>query len=347
MITIVRAVFVIVILLTGLSRSAFAQSTGLQQNVVFGDYSPLSGNTEMARRLLTPLVAAQIPRNLARTGSTLSEQPIDLARENFVVYVPAQKPPGGYGLLVFVPPWQEAKLPEGWESILDQYGMIYVSAARSGNPESVLGRREPLALLAEANIARRYALDPARIVIGGLSGGSRVAQHLALGYPDVFRAALLNAGSDPIGTERNPLPPRDLFFQFQNSTRLVYVTGADDPLHLAWDVASKQSMREWCVFDIDRQITPGVAHQIASTAALSRALQALFNPVPPDPNELAACRASRDAELTAKFQQVEALIAARKHDDAQALLKDIDTGFGGLAAPRSVELAAQISALGQ
>jgi pimeloyl-ACP methyl ester carboxylesterase len=328
-----------------LSHSAYAQ--GLQQDVVFSDYSPLSSNTEMARRLLSPLTAAQIPQNLARTGSTLREQPIDLAEEKFVVYVPAQKPAGGYGLLVFVPPWQEAKLPYGWAPILDQYGMIYVSVARSGNPESVLGRREPLALLAETNIARRYTLDPTHIYIGGFSGGSRVAQHVALGYPDVFRGALLNAGSDPIGTEMNPLPPQDLFVQFQNSTRLVYVTGGDDAPRLGWAAGSAISMRAWCVFDLQSQITPGATHEVASPVALSRALKALFNPVTPDPNELAACRASRDTELKAKLQQVEALIAARKPDDAQALLKDIDASFGGLAAPRSVELAAKISALNQ
>lgn len=57
-------------------------------------------------------------------------------------------PPHGFALLVFVPPWQDARLPPEWAKVLDRYGAIFVSAARSGNDENVLGRREPLALLA-------------------------------------------------------------------------------------------------------------------------------------------------------------------------------------------------------
>ena len=199
--------------------------------------------------MLSPLTAAELPQLLARTGKELRAQPIDLAKEKFALYVPSQAPPRGYGLLVFVPPWTEAKLPEGWAPVLDQYGVITVSAAQSGNDASVLGRREPLALLAEQNIVRQYRVDPQRIFVAGFSGGARVAMRLALAYPDVFRGAMLNAGSDPIGDGDTPLPPRDLFLQFQAS-RLVYVTGSQDIFHLMRDAASRQSMRTWCVFDV-------------------------------------------------------------------------------------------------
>ena len=64
-----------------------------------------------------------------------------------MLYVPAHPPPAGYGLLVFIPPWQEARLPAGWAPILDQAGIIFVSAAGSGNAEKPLARRIPLALL--------------------------------------------------------------------------------------------------------------------------------------------------------------------------------------------------------
>ena len=57
----------------------------------------------------------------------------------------------------------------------------------------------PLALLAYENIRRSHTLDANRVYVGGMSGGSRVALRVALAYPDVFRGALLNAGSDPIG----------------------------------------------------------------------------------------------------------------------------------------------------
>jgi poly(3-hydroxybutyrate) depolymerase len=52
-----------------------------------------------------------------------------------------------------------------------------------------------LALIAAQNAMAQYSVDPQQVYIGGFSGGSRVALRLALGYPDVFHGALLNAGS--------------------------------------------------------------------------------------------------------------------------------------------------------
>jgi hypothetical protein len=313
------------------------QITGLH-DAVFTEYSPLSGNTELARRMISPLSAAQIPQLLARAGKGLSEQPINLAEEKFAVYVPAQAPPHGYALLVFVPPWSDARLPPGWAAVLDRYGVIFVSAARSGNDVTPLGRRAPLALVAAYNVMRLYPVDPERVYISGFSGGSRTALRLALGYPDLFRGALLNAGSDPIGTTELPLPPRDLFLRFQKATRLVYVTGAQDPASLEADEQSIHSMREWCVSDIDVEVTHWKGHESASPTALSTALHALLNPVEPDLAKLAACRAAVDAKLDTQFQQVVSFMAAGKRDEAQKLLHQIDARFGGLAAPRSVEL---------
>src|SRR5207302_469453 len=104
-----------------------------------------------------------------------------------------------------------------------------------------LARREPLALLAAHNLMRRYPVDPERVYVGGFSGGARVAMRLALGYPDLFRGAILNAGSDPIGGAEIPLPPRELFMRFQSSTRIVYVTGERDDPHVSDDSVSMQS----------------------------------------------------------------------------------------------------------
>jgi predicted esterase len=324
-----------------LAHDASPQAAGLRSDVVFTQYSPLSSNAELVRRLVSPLTAAQLPAALARTGKVLADQPINLAHERFVVYAPPEAPPHGYGLLVFVPPWPEAQLPRGWAPVLDRSGVIFVSAARSGNEAEVLSRRAPLALLAWANVVARYRVDPDRVYVAGFSGGSRVALRLALAYPDVFRGALLNAGADPIGNDQAPLPPGDLFIRFQQSTRLVYVTGGEDAVSLGMDAASTQSMRDWCVFDVDAQVTRRVGHEAADSIAFARALAALTHPTRPDPGRLAACRSVIETRLTAQFQQVESLRAGGKRDEAQKLLIRIDRRFGGLAAPRSMDLAGQ------
>ncbi|MGH6876154.1 MAG: hypothetical protein ACREHV_02120, partial [Rhizomicrobium sp.] len=322
--------------------SAQVAPAGTLSNVTFSDYSPLSSNAELARRMLSPLKNAQLEQMLAH-GARLREQPIDLAQETFALYVPARAPANGYGLIVFVPPWDSARLPDGWGAVLDQYGIVFVTAAQSGNDQSVLARREPLALLAEANVAARYPVDPARIYVGGFSGGSRVALRLALGYPDVFRGAILDAGSDPIGTAATPLPPRDLFQRFQESTHLVYLAGDQDTAAIAEDAASMHAMRDWCVFGVDERTTMGSGHDAIGATALSRALDLLAAPVAPDEARLASCRTAIETELNAKLAAVQSLIAAGKREDASRLLADIDARYGGLAAPRSTTLAGALA----
>jgi hypothetical protein len=162
---------------------------------------------------------------------------------------------------------------------------------------------------------------------------------LALAYPDLFRGAIMNAGSDPIGSADIPLPPRDLFERFQGSTRLVYLTGERDEPHIADDAVSVQSMRHWCVQSVESFTTPMAGHEVADGAALSRALASLAATAPPDAVKLARCRSALEAELSRSFERVEAAIAGGRTGEAEQVLRKLDERFGGLAAPRSVELA--------
>ena len=227
------------------------------QEVEFRDYTPRSALQEIVRRLSSPLGAARLRRTAAERGQSLAGQTINLSEERFIVYLPKTHPEHGFGVLVFVPPWQMARIPLGWERVLDGLGIIFVSTARSGNEENVIGRRVPLALLATYNVMRRYDIDTEHVYVAGFSGGSRVmAMRLALAYPDVFRGALLNAGSDPIGEPQVPLPPGDLLYEFQQSSRVVFVTGAKDPNHAAEDQASARSMKRWCVTNLESAQPP-------------------------------------------------------------------------------------------
>jgi hypothetical protein len=304
---------------------------GPQKIVTFDTASPLSSAAEIARRAFSPLRAHRLA-----AANHLNGQTVDIAKESFLLYVPAQKPPQGYALLVFVPPWDDAKLPDGWGPVLDQYGVIFVSAAHSGNDMSVHNRRMPLALIAAQNVARQYGV--ARVYVGGFSGGARVALRLALAYPDVFRGALLNSGSDPIGTQDVPLPPADLFQRFQESTRLVYLTGEQDAPRLSMTNASTRSMRTWCVSDVHIFTMMQTGHEAANASAFSEALGTLLDPAPPRPDDLASCRAGLASELDDKLRRIQGLITAGDKAGARQMLDDVDTTFGGLAAPRSLAL---------
>jgi hypothetical protein len=319
--------------------------TGLQTNVVFDQYTPLSASSELVRRLLSPLAAAQVAATLTQSSQQLLTQSIDLSAEHFILYVPPQAPAQGYALLVFVPPWDGAHIPDGWQPILERYGMIFVSAARSGNDENTMGRREPLALLAAYNVMQRYRVDPQHVYVGGHSGGSRIAMRLALAYPDLFRGAFLNAGADPLGAPGPPVPPADLMQRFQESSRLVYVTGDRDPV-LPMDGDSRKSMRDWCVFNVTSQITPWVEHHTAAPGAFETALHALVKPADTDPGKIASCRSGLQKDVNGQLDKVQALLQGGRSAEAQKLLTAVDQRYGGLAAPRSVQLQASLAAAG-
>jgi dienelactone hydrolase len=326
------------------SSIALAAGAGVTlRDAVATDYTAYAENVELLRRMTSPLTRFAEERTLAQSGARLALRPLDVASERFLIYQPAaQPPPRGYALLVFVPPWQDARLPPGWAGVLERLGVVFITAARSGNDENPTGRRAPLALLAAAEARRRFPIDPERVYVGGFSGGSRIALRIALAYPDVFRGAILDAGSDPIGTAQLPLPPADLFAEFQSRTSVVYITGERDPDHLADDALSIRSLHRWCVANVDEAVQPRMQHEVALPGALLQALEHLFAQRPAKSAKFARCRAALEADLGARLREVEELIDKGATAAAAGRLRQIDERFGGLAAPRSVELAGRL-----
>jgi len=327
------------------AQRAPAPPDGASEEVIFDRYSPLSRNEEIARRTLPPLTQRRGHQMLTATHQAFRDQAIDLTKERFTLYVPGGSPPKeGFGLLVFIAPWDEPTQPRMWRQPLNRHGLIFVSAVNSGNDQKVLDRRLPLALLAYENVRARYPIDPKRVYVGGLSGGSRAAEMTALAYPDVFRGVLLNAGSDPLGGEAGMyLPPADLFHLFQE-IRLVYVTGDRDERNLRDDQISRSSMRDWCVFDIEVKDARKLGHEPLDQASFDAALGALEKRSAIDAGEVARCNARVQRELAARIGEVEAAIAHGDREGAVARLKDLDGRYGGLAGPAIFELDARIAA---
>jgi pimeloyl-ACP methyl ester carboxylesterase len=341
----VAAVYLVAASLADCAGRTPATGPGTTEDVSFTEYSPLSRSEEIARRTLPPLTFRRGQEMFSAKGKRLREQSIDLSREKFALYVPPGAPPkDGYGLLVFISPGAEAPHPRKWRPALNHHGLIFVSAANSGNETSIYDRRIPLALLAFENVRARYPLDPKRVYVGGLSGGSRAAEIAALAYPDVFRGALLNAGSDPVGGEAGIyLPPADLFRKFQQ-TRLVYVTGENDEVNLASDLLSQKSMREFCVFDMDILMPREMWHQALDSTSLDRALDALDERAPTNAEKLSECNARLQRDLADRIAQAEAALARGDREDARSQIKQIEAHYGGLAVPAIYDLDAKLTA---
>jgi dienelactone hydrolase len=333
-------------LLAVVAGTAGATGGTLQRDLVFEHASPLARPEAVLERMTSPTRRAVIR---ARVHATRAGDPdpwpaLDLATERFAMFVPAGAPPdAGFGLVVFVPPWEGQGFPVDWLPALQRHGFMMATASRSGNAQEVGARRIPLALTAVENARRRQRVDPARVYVAGFSGGARVALRIALAYPDVFRGAVLNAGSDPLGTADVPLPEPTLFDRFERGSRLVYISGTLDAPALAADRASRGSARGLCIPNTEVLTVSGGRHEPADAHAFGRALDALAAPLA-DPAGEAACRARRARVITREAGAITALVDAGRLERAQRRLLAFDARWAGLAATASTDIAARLHA---
>ena len=314
------------------ASSAFAQATPgqLARNIAFDQPSPLAKNFVLLERLLSPRHRMRQLAAMAAKGEALAPYPLDFSAERFSIFLPKQQPPAGYGLLVFIPPWEDARLPLGWSQVLEREGIIFVTADRSGNDESIVGRRIPLALTAAYALGERYRVDPNRTFISGFSGGSRVAFRTAVAFPDVFAGALLDSGSDPFGTSDNPLPSPDLMSLLQTRTRFVFVTGEDDEINLSRDADARISLSAWCVDAVRAIVRPHTGHEIMNANSLAEALSAFGRPDPGDPARHRRCLSAMDARLRQARTEASALNAQPPGPRVQEQLDRLDRENGAL-----------------
>lgn len=304
--------------------------------VTFAETTPLATNGELIGRLFSPFAAADLAKK--NDAATLAAHPIDPKDEKFGLYVPTQKPAKGYGLLVWVSPLDGAGMPPGWHATLEERGVIFVTAARSGNQTSPLGRRIPLALTATANVARSHAVDPDRVWIAGFSGGARIAERMALAYPDVFSGAILDGSSDDIGAHDVALPPRANFERLLDRMAIVFSSGQEDGFNVVSARHVAASLRRHCLDRVSLEVRRREGHDMMSSASLAKAIDFLDRKREPVPGR--QCREALYARIDAELAQAEAM-AQRGDRGARAAVRSIDRRYGGLAAPRSLELRAR------
>lgn len=125
---------------------------------------------------------------------------LDLEQESFTVIVPKgydakQK----FGLFVFISPGADGVLAmprlslAQLRELLRQHRLLYVGANGAGNDRNPLDRLQ-LALVAVHNMSQQYAIDPKRVVVGGFSGGGKMAAIAGRFAPEVFTGAVAMGG---------------------------------------------------------------------------------------------------------------------------------------------------------
>lgn len=134
-----------------------------------------------------------------RFRDSITDYRLDPAREKFYIRVPrgySSSTAQQFGVIVFLTPEDNPTvIPDTWGGVLDQKRLFFVLPQGGGNAQQG-PRRMGLAVLAALKMVHSYKLDPARVYVGGHSGGARIASMLGFHQPDVFRGTIQLCGSD-------------------------------------------------------------------------------------------------------------------------------------------------------
>jgi len=306
--------------------------------------SPLASASELIERQFSPLEAFQLQGKLAASGL---KDPfhIDLAGERLLV-----RPPDGpgadarYGLLVFINSAKKAALDPQWINVLDAHHVVFVSPDNAGDDARMLDRRVPLALHAYEYARKTYNVDPERVYVAGRDGGARVAQRLALSYPDVFTGAIVNVGGSELGTGI-PAPAPELLRHLRTRSTLVLATSRHDQPAFSEQQRLLRSLRTYCIgnsheFDNGHTVA---GHAGITGAYLSDYLDAFEAPRKPDTEGQARCEQAFQRDATAAMANIRRLEAANHHEDALKALADFDHAYGRLLLEEEVAAAKRLN----
>lgn len=137
------------------------------------------------------------PLPAPRPGAPAVAEVTNLAAETFLIALPrAFSPQRPHGLFLYMHPGDAfERLPPGWASVLDRHRMVLVAPQRVGN-EQLVSRRLAVATATAQRMRRLMQIAPGRLLVGGFSGGGRMASHATFLRPDLFDGALGICGMD-------------------------------------------------------------------------------------------------------------------------------------------------------
>lgn len=255
--------------LTGKAGEADATLTKLDATNQFKFVAPYASLQEFHRRL----------------GFVGALSNSDLTKEIFRVVVPEDYSTNStWGLLVWISPSNGLQLPKSWFPELAKKHMLLVTAVNSGNDRPAIDRCW-LALNAACNMSRNYRIDPKRIVVGGFSGGGRIASILGVCYADLFAGGLCVCGVDfydnvkaestgfYAGTYK---PDPIVLLRAKRLGRFVLLTGEHDLNRENTRSTAENGFKSHGFSHVLYLEIPGMKHAIPDAPVLSRALDFLL-----------------------------------------------------------------------
>jgi len=174
----------------------------------------ITGNSELTASLEEVFGADEAPD----VGRDLPpDKPIQ-----FQLYVPGSYDPANPpGVFVYTSPMRHGAVPDGWEGMLDEHNLIWISVEKSGNGTPDV-RRMTEAIAALALVRKEYATAPGRSYAAGMSRGGQITSLLMEYFPDVFDGAIFMCGAEYLDVTDEAV------LAIMAQRRFVFLTGTQD-----------------------------------------------------------------------------------------------------------------------
>ncbi|MBL4698057.1 MAG: hypothetical protein JKX70_04405, partial [Phycisphaerales bacterium] len=141
------------------------------------------------------------------------------------------------GVLVWISPMPDGRIPKIFEPILDELGMIAIGVDNNGNKRAITDRLQNH-LDSIETLAQHYRIDRKRIYLTGMSGGGRCSGILQIVFPELFAGAVPIVGFDtyhqaPTGDPGRFWParlgkPAGRWMKLLKERRIAAITGTND-----------------------------------------------------------------------------------------------------------------------
>jgi len=227
------------------------------------------------------VTTAEIKR---RFGVSVPTRDYEITGQKFQLFIPeAYATNSDWGLLVWISPGDQPRIPSDWDLELAKHRLLFVSAYDSGNNRPVVNRIR-LALDATCNVCRQFKIDRRRIYIGCFSGGSRMASMIGIAYPDIFAGTLCICGVDfyrpvPTGVRQyypaTFLPDAQVLSLAKKSGRFVLLTGESDFNRENTKAVLEKGFKPNGFAHVLYLEVPGMKHAIPGPTDLNTALEFL------------------------------------------------------------------------
>jgi len=196
-----------------------------------------------------------------------------LENENFRVRLPSNYNPGfPAGVLVWISPMPDGRIPQIFNSALDKHGIIAIGVDNNGNKRQLTDRLQNH-LDSIESVASHYLIDRERIYLTGMSGGGRCSGILQFAFPDLFAGAVPIVGLDtyhnaPTGDPGKYWParlgkPAGRWMRLLKERRIAGITGTAD--FNEPEMSIRQGMLENDGIKMRLDIIEGMAHTMPTS----------------------------------------------------------------------------------